>query len=116
MQPMSQQSTVSFGAMGDLDLAHAVRPIQDRVVIVREGLPDRHGLIALPESAARPVNQGRVISTGPGRVSKKGKLIPMTARVGDRVMFAPPLGGFGSDEWTAFVVVPDADVLAVIET
>ena len=66
-----------------------MKPTSDRILV--EPLPRKQtGLIVLPDSAEDEHNSGaklyRVIATGPGLISRKGVLLPMEVRAGDRVI------------------------------
>lgn len=95
-----------------------VRPLGDRVV-VRPLTPEEAGLrsasgIIIPDTASkeRP-EQGVVVAVGPGKFDD-GAVIPMTVKVGDRVMFSK----YGFDEVKVegqeYCIVSETNVLAVI--
>ncbi|KAJ2397155.1 mitochondrial heat shock protein Hsp10 [Coemansia sp. RSA 2559] len=48
--------------------------------------------ILIPERAVEKLNEGVVVSVGPGNVSKEGKTIPTGLTSGDRVLL-PSYGG-----------------------
>jgi chaperonin GroES len=68
------------------------------------------GGILLPDTGKK-LNEGEVVSVGPGALSKDGKLMPMNCAVGDRVLL-PEYGGHavkvGEDELQLF---RDEDIL-----
>lgn len=64
-----------------------LKPLNDWVFILPE--KEKEGLIKLPREP-RP-KKGKVVAVGPGRFNKKGALMPMDLRVGNRVF----LGGKG---------------------
>ena len=72
--------------------------------------------IVIPETAEkeRPM-KGRVLATGPGKLSEKGERIPMSVKVGDVVLFKK----CGPDEIEIdrkkYLVCEEDDILAVIE-
>ncbi len=72
--------------------------------------------IVIPETAEkeRPM-KGRVLATGPGKLSEKGERIPMSVKVGDVVLFKK----YGPDEIEIdrkkYLVCEEDDILAVIE-
>ncbi len=72
--------------------------------------------IVLPENAEkeRPV-KGKVFAVGPGKKNEKGEIVPMTAKVGDVVVFKK----YGPDEieieGKKYLVGDEDDILAIIE-
>lgn len=68
-------------------------PLADRVLIRRlQPVTKTAGGILLPESNVSKANQGQVVSTGPGYVTKDGVSIKVTVHSGDTVLL-PEYGG-----------------------
>lgn len=69
------------------------KPLLDRVLIEKEEVQTKTaGGIIIPDSAkAEDTKIGTVVSVGPGVYTNDGVLIPMTVKVGDRVMM-PQIG------------------------
>lgn len=71
--------------------------------------------IYIPEKNLEKLNQGTVISTGPGFTDEKGQLVPTVVKAGDKVLI-PSFGGspikVGEEEYLLFT---DRDILAKIE-
>lgn len=69
--------------------------IGDRVVIELETPEDiTKGGIVLPDNAKDRPTRGVVVTVGPGKVSKKGKRVPLQVAVGDTVL----IGAYEGDE------------------
>ena len=72
--------------------------------------------IVLPDSAEKekPM-QGTVIAVGPGKLNDKGERIPMSVKVGDKVLFKK----YGPDEIEVekkkYLVGDEDDILAILE-
>ncbi len=72
--------------------------------------------IVLPDSAERekPV-QGKVLAIGPGKTNEKGERVPMSVKVGDKVLFKK----YGPDEveleGKKYLVGDEDDILAILE-
>lgn len=95
-----------------------LRPLRDQVLVRRfESETTSSGGIVLPGKAEK-TNRGEVVSVGAGRIDNNGKPVEMTVRVGDQVIF----GGYHSDsntvklEGVEHVLMPESDVLAVVES
>ncbi|MCS7303776.1 MAG: co-chaperone GroES [Thermoguttaceae bacterium] len=93
-----------------------IQPLGDRVVIEREESEQKTpGGIVLPDTAKEKPKQGRVVSVGTGRQLKDGTIVPLTVKVGDRVIFSSYAGEefkFGDRE---LLLMREEDILAVIE-
>merc|ERR1712166_1577784 len=67
--------------------ARRLIPLLDRVLIKRIEPPTKSiGGILLPKSSQTKLNQGTVLSVGPGRRDADGKLIAMDLKANDTVM------------------------------
>ncbi|HEX4924869.1 MAG TPA: co-chaperone GroES [Bdellovibrionales bacterium] len=82
-------------------------PIRSRVIIQKEEGEDRTaGGIIIPDTAKEKPAYGRVLAVGTGAIDKKGRLRPMTLKVGDRVVY---------NRWSGSQVQLDGRDLLVIE-
>lgn len=61
----------------------------DRVIVLPDPTPEKIGLIFIPNSAKEAFRNeiGTVMAIGPGYYDRKGKWIPTTVKVGDRVVY-----------------------------
>jgi len=68
-------------------------PLFDRVLVERFApeLKTKSGIM-LPEKSAGKVLDATVVAVGPGKVVESGKVIPVSVKVGDRVLL-PEYGG-----------------------
>uniref|UniRef100_A0A7S0V5Z7 Protein groES n=1 Tax=Polytomella parva TaxID=51329 RepID=A0A7S0V5Z7_9CHLO len=74
-------------------MARRLIPLLDRVLIEKvQPVTKSAGGILLPESAVSKINEGIVISVGPGRRTVNGDLIPPSVKEGDKVLL-PEYGG-----------------------
>ena len=94
-----------------------ISPTGDRVLVkpfgLEEGLVTSFGII-LPDSAKEKPEQGKVVAVGPGRKGEDGRLVPVSVKVGDKVMFSK----YGYDEvkvdGTEYYLVREENILAVL--
>ena len=99
-----------------VELAKALRPLGDRVVVKPEALEEKttSGLV-LPDTAKEKPQEGIVLAVGNGRVLDNGQRVAMDVKVGDRILFAK-YGGtevkLGNEE---FIILGERDILAVKE-
>ena len=72
--------------------------------------------IVIPDTADKEKPMlGKVVAVGPGKWSEKGELVPMSVKVGDKVLFKK----YGPDEVEVdgkkYLVGDEDDILAIIE-
>mmetsp|Transcript_16421 Transcript_16421/g.37878 ORF Transcript_16421/g.37878 Transcript_16421/m.37878 type:complete len:82 (+) Transcript_16421:145-390(+) len=76
--------------------------------------PKSIGGILLPESSGTKLNEGVILSCGPGRRDKDGGLVPMGVKEGDKVLL-PQYGGseikLGDEDLFLF---RDEDLLGIL--
>jgi len=65
-----------------------IKPLSDHIFVepLSEEKTTKSG-IYLPESAEEKPIAGKVIAVGPGKITEEGKLIPLTVKVGDKILF-----------------------------
>jgi chaperonin GroES len=97
----------------------ALRPLHDRVVVEAIGENERgketKSGIFIPETVDKErAERGVVVAVGQGKMTDDGKLIPMSVKVGDKVMFAK----YGPDEikidGKEYFILSESNILAVI--
>ena len=94
-----------------------IKPLSNNIIIeaIKE-LEKTKGGILLPQTAEkdRP-QQGKVFAVGPGKTNSQGKVIPMTIKKGDTILFSK----YGPHEIKLdnkdYLVLSQDDVLAIIE-
>ncbi|XP_037645425.1 10 kDa heat shock protein, mitochondrial isoform X2 [Sebastes umbrosus] len=87
-------------------------PLFDRVLVERL-IPETvsKGGIMLPEKAQGKVLQATVVAVGPGAVNPKGNLLPVSVKVGEKVLL-PEYGGTKvSLEDKDYFLFRDGDIL-----
>ncbi len=92
-----------------------LKPLSDRVVVKMVELEEttKSGII-LPGTAKEKPQVAEVVAVGPG-AAKDGALVPMTVKVGDKVITSKYSGTevkLGNDE---YVIVRQDDILATID-
>ena len=92
-----------------------MKPLSDRVVVKMVELEEttKSGII-LPGTAKEKPQVAEVVAVGPG-ATKDGVLVPMTVKVGDKVITSKYSGTevkLGNDE---YVIVRQDDILATID-
>ena len=94
-----------------------IKPLSDHILIEPiKGEEKTSGGIFLPETAEKEKSeQGKVIATGPGKKTDDGKIVPMSVKPGDRVLFQK----YGPSEIKVddkeYLIASESDILAIIE-
>lgn len=93
-----------------------IRPLQDRVLIKRlEETTKTAGGIIIPDTAKEKPSEGLVEAVGPGAIGTDGKVIPMTVKVGDKVLFGKWSGSEVKVNGEERLLVKESEILGVIE-
>jgi chaperonin GroES len=93
-----------------------LKPLGDRVVI--KPLPREEMTksgIYLPDTAKEKPQEGTIIAVGPGRMTDEGKLVAMTLKVGDKVLYAKYAGTEYKQDDEELLICTERDVLAMLE-
>ena len=93
-----------------------IKPLSDYILI--EPLERETKLpsgIVIPDTAKEKPQEGKVLSTGPGRRDEKGDIVPMGVKTGDVVMYKKWGGTEIKVEGKELLLVKEEDVLAVID-
>jgi chaperonin GroES len=95
----------------------AIRPLHDRVIIMREEIESKSaGGIVLTGSAAEKSTRGKVIAVGKGRVLENGNIQALDVKVGDSVIFSE---GYGVKteklDGEEVLILSENDILAIVE-
>ena len=93
-----------------------LRPLADRVIVKRlENETKTASGIVLPDNAAEKPDQGEVLAVGPGRLDDDGDRMPMSVKVGDRVLFGKYSGQTVKVDGDELLVMKEDDLFAVVE-
>ena len=94
-----------------------IKPLADHILIepIKEEEKTKGGIF-LPETAEKEKSeQGKIIAIGPGKKTDEGKIIPLSVKPGDRVLFSK----YGPSEIKVddkeYLIAREEDILAIIE-
>lgn len=94
--------------------ATTVKPLADRVVVkALEEAEQMRGGLFIPDTAKEKPQQGEIVAVGPGKY-EDGKLVPMTLKVGDKVLYGKYSGTEVTLNNEQVLILRESDVLAVI--
>ena len=92
-----------------------IKPLLDRVVVEALEAEDKtSGGIYLPDTAKEKPQMGKIIATGPGKVSDSGEKIAMTVKKGDKVLYGKYSGTEVSFEGKDYIIMHESDILAIL--
>ena len=92
-----------------------IRPLNDRVIVKRlEEEKKSAGGIVIPDTAAEKPSQGEVVHAGPGKTDETGKLIPISVKVGDKVLFGKYSGQEFRLEGQDLLHMREDDIIGIV--
>lgn len=92
-----------------------LQPTQDRILVLRIESPRKIGSIFVPDMAREELFEGIVKAAGPGRISEKRKLLPMTLKPGQRILWGKYSGTELEQDGKRLVLLREDEVIAVLE-
>lgn len=93
-----------------------IKPLGDRVVVkpLAEESKTKSGII-IPDTAKEKSHRGEIIAIGDGKYDD-GKLIPMTVKIGDKVLYRE----YGGDEFKLdgeeVIILKEEDIIGIVES
>jgi chaperonin GroES len=93
-----------------------IRPIHDRVIVKR--LEDERRTasgIVIPDTAAEKPDTGEVIAAGTGKVTEDGKVLPLSVKAGDKILFGKYSGQAVKVQGEELLVMREEDIMGIIE-
>ena len=93
-----------------------IKPLADRVLILPAPAEEKTiGGIIIPDTAKEKPSEGVVEAVGNGFRADDGKIIPMSVKAGDRVLFGKWAGTEIKVNGETRLIVKESDILAIIE-
>ena len=92
-----------------------LKPIGDRVIVQRLGSAEKtkSGLY-LPDTAQEKPQEGKVVAVGSGRTLNNGKVVPLSVKAGDRIIFSKYSGSELTVEGKEYVFLNEDDIQAIV--
>lgn len=93
-----------------------IKPLSNRVVLKNlEAEETTKGGIILTSAAKEKPEVAEVVAVGEGEKNEDGKLIPMTVKVGNKVIIAKYTGTSVKLDGEDYIIVSEKDILAIVE-
>jgi chaperonin GroES len=93
-----------------------LKPLADRLVVehVEQSEKTNTGIF-LPDTAKEKPQEGMVVAIGTGRVTDDGKTLPMSVKVGDRIIYSKYSGSEIKVDGKEYLIISEKDVLAIAD-
>ena len=93
-----------------------IRPLQDRVLLKRLEENNRTaGGIIIPDTAKEKPSEALVEAVGTGFRTEDGRIIPMSVKVGDKVLFSKWSGTEVKLNGEERLIIKETEILGIIE-
>jgi chaperonin GroES len=93
-----------------------IEPLNDKILVKRlEADEKTAGGIVLPDAAKEKPKQGKVLSTGDGKLLENGQRAKFQVKEGDRVLFTSYAGNEVNFEGEEYLIMTEDDILAVLD-
>ncbi len=91
-------------------------PLHDKVLVKRvDEVNKTAGGIIIPDNAKEKPSEGVVEAVGNGFRAEDGKIMPMSVKVGDKVLFGKWSGTEIKLDGEPRLIMKESDILAVVE-
>ena len=93
-----------------------LKPLADHVVVRPLEAEDRTpGGIVLPDTAKEKSTKGEVVAVGSGRLLPSGRVVALSVKVGDQVLYSKYAGSEVKVDGKELKIVQESEILAVID-
>lgn len=93
----------------------SLAPLHDRVVVKAAAAEEqtKSGLY-IPTTAKEKPTEGTVVAVGGGKVTEDGKVLPLTVKVGDKVLYGKYSGTEVTVDSEEYLIMRESDIFAVV--
>lgn len=93
-----------------------IKPLEDRVIVLPDAAEEKTASgIYLPEGAKEKPLTGKVIATGPGKLTDDGKRAPLGVKKGETVIYGKYSGTEVDLDGQEHKILRESELLGVIE-
>ncbi len=93
----------------------AFRPLHDQVLVKRVEADDKTaGGIIIPDSVKEKPQEGKVVNVGSGIRTKKGDVVALSVKKGDRILFGKYSGTDIKVDGVEHLILREDDLLAIL--
>ncbi len=96
-------------------MAVTIKPLEDRILVqpLEAEQTTASGLV-IPDTAKEKPQEGKVLSTGPGRIDDNGNRVPLDVAEGDVVIFSKYGGTEVKYDGIEYLLLNARDILAIV--
>lgn len=97
-------------------MAVKIKPLGDRVLVqpMKEDEVTKSGII-IPDSAKEKPVEGSVVAVGPGKTKEDGTLVPISVKVGDKVIYGKYAGTELKYDNEDYLLLREDDLLGIVQ-
>jgi len=93
----------------------SITPLYDRVVLKRvEAAETVRGGIIIPDTAKEKPMEAEIVAVGEGKYDDNGKRVPLTVKVGNKVLIGKYTGTEIKLDGVDLVIVREDEILAIV--
>ena len=93
-----------------------VQPLGDRVLVKPlEAKETTKGGIVIPDTAKEKPQEGEIVAVGEGRKTDDGKVIALSVKKGDKVLYGKYSGTEINVEGEEHLIIKEEDILAIVK-
>ncbi len=92
-----------------------IKPLHDRVLVRRvDEVTKTSGGIIIPDTAKEKPLEGIVEAVGTGKIAPDGKVVALTVKEGDKVLFGKYAGTEIKLDGESFLMIREEDLLGIL--
>ncbi|GBD89313.1 10 kDa chaperonin [bacterium BMS3Abin04] len=93
-----------------------IKPLADRVIVKPDEVKEvtKSGIVLPDTSKEKPI-EGIVVAAGPGKVTDEGKLINMSVKVGDKVLYGKYSGTEIKLDDDEYLIMREEDIFGIVK-
>ncbi|MBI5730176.1 MAG: co-chaperone GroES [Ignavibacteriales bacterium] len=93
-----------------------IKPLGDRVIVkAKEAEETTKGGIILPDTAKEKPIEGTIVAVGAGKVTEEGKLVAMSVKVGDIVLYGKYSGTEIKIDGEEYLIMRESDIYGIVK-
>jgi len=91
------------------------KPLGDRILLKQlEAKEQTKGGIVIPDTVKEKPQEGEIIAVGEGKKNPEGKVVPLSLKVGDKVLYGKYSGTEVVIDGEDYLIIREEDVLGII--
>lgn len=91
-----------------------IKPLQDYILLENQKTEKKVGSIILTTENDKP-NVATIVAVGPGKTDENGKLVPISLKVGEKVLYKQYATTEYKEGDRKYLLVKAEDIIAIIE-